>query len=144
MQKYFIKYYLKTHMRSNQGFTLIELVIYCAIFVTFAVSVIESIIFINSKMAYKDKMMEIRNYEIYKIYFKNIYKRLGLKNQKIESKFSDILMGVSSTTPTISEDTSLGIILNEHKNIIGTSSLNISSKPETYDLLFFNSIDTGV
>ncbi len=97
----------------HAGFTLIEIVIYCAIFVTFAVSAIESMIWVNSKMSLQDKLTETRNNNVYKIYFANVYNRYRFDNQKIETNFPELISSSSINYPSLKEDKDLGIIFNQ-------------------------------
>ena len=117
-------------MNNKRAFTLIEIVVYCAIFVTFAVSVIESMIWINSKMSLEDSLTEIRSANVYKIYFANIYKRYKINNKKIEDGFKELI----SSTSTIEEN---GIILNQIQSDVG-------GEREKYKIILFDSIDNGV
>ncbi len=124
------------------GFTLIEIIIYCAIFVTFAVSTIESMIWINSKMSLQDKLTEIRNNNVYKIYFDNIYKRYKFDNQKIEANFPELISSSSISYPSLKEDGDLGIIFNqtELQNDMAPHSEPELNK-ENYKVTIFDSIN---
>ena len=53
--------------KAKFGFTLIEVIIYCSIFITFAVVAIESMIWISSQLSVQYKRSEIENQNIYKI-----------------------------------------------------------------------------
>ena len=121
------------------GFTLIEIVIYCAIFVMFAVSVIESMIWISSKMSLQERLAEIRNNNVYKIYFANTYKRSKVDNQKIETEFKELISGTNEGLPSLKEDKEMGIILNDIESPATSSSMG--SKKEGYKVMFFDSID---
>lgn len=112
------------NLKNKRGFTLIEIIIYCAIFVTFAVVAIESMIWINSKMSLQDRLSEIRNQNIYKIYFANIYKRHRINNSKIENNFKELITSTSSTTPLLKEDEGIGIVLNQTKVQDGEKNKN--------------------
>ena len=124
-------------MNKKRAFTLIEIVVYCAIFVTFAVSVIESMIWINSKMSLEDSLTETRNDNVYKIYFANIYKRYKMNNQKIESNFRELISSSSVAYPSLKEDKDTGIILNQIQSDVGIEK-------EKYKVILFDSIDNGV
>ncbi|MEI6042547.1 MAG: hypothetical protein WCQ00_03200 [bacterium] len=125
--------YKKINTNFKQGFTLIEIVIYCAVFVTFAVFVIESMIQMNSRLASNDKRTEFRNDNIYNINFANIYRRFRISNQKIENSFSSLVSNTVQSTPELKEDRDIGIKFNK------TSSSVILK--EKYDLVFFDSIE---
>ena len=115
-------------LKNQSAFTLIEVVIYLSIFSLFAVSVIESMIWLNSRVSFWDRVMETRNHNVYKTYFSNVYKRYGMRNPKIENQFSELISSSSIQYPTILEDKSCGIILNQNRE----------------GQIFFNSIDNGV
>ena len=119
-----------------RGFTLIEIVIYCAIFVTFAVFVIESIIWINSKIYFQNKITEIQKDEMYKIYFANIYKRNKIHNQKIENQFGWLIASTSSSSPILKEDRELGIILDQTK----ITDIDTDTDKDNGNIIFFDSI----
>jgi len=132
--------------QENKGFTLIEIVIYCAIFVMFAITVIESMIWINSKMSTQDTLVGIRNHNVYKIYFGNTYLRNKIENNKIINQFSELLASTSEATPLIKEDRDLGIILNNFfspAQSIGTTSSAVGKdlQKEKYNIIFFDSIN---
>ena len=143
-QKLFVKNIcpnMRPNIRHNispklkQGFTLIEVVIYCTIFTMFAIVAIESMIWINSKLAQQEKLSEVRNQNIYKIYFANIYKRYDLHNQKIETGFRELISSSSISTPVLEEDKKLGIKFNQIQSS--------SKQKEKFDVSLFNSIDLG-
>lgn len=117
------------------GFTLIEIVIYCAIFITFAVFVMESMIWINSKMSMEDKLTDIRKDNVYKIYFASIYKRYKMDNVKIETEFKELIASTSKSTPLIKEDRDMGIIFNQME-----SKFETQIKKEEYKIILFDSI----
>lgn len=123
----------------STGFTLIEIIIYCAIFVTFAVVAIESMIWISSQLSVQDKRSEIEDQNIYKIYFSNIYKRYKIKSQKIEDDYNYLIASSSVAYPVIKEDTESGVVLDKHEVMYFNRN-----KRELQDILFFDSVDNGV
>ena len=125
--------------RLNKGFTLIEVVIYCTIFTIFAVTSIESMIWINSQLSTQARIAEIQNQDIYKIYFSNLYRRTRMSNQKVETLYSTLISSSSRVCPSLLEDCSMNIILNKD----GVAKFN-HNKMHQSDLLFFDSIDNGV
>lgn len=125
--------------KAKFGFTLIEVIIYCSIFITFAVVAIESMIWISSQLSVQDKRSEIENQNIYKIYFSNIYKRYMIKNQRVEDKYNYLITSSSITYPVIKEDADNGVVLDKHEVMYFNRN-----KREKQNILFFDSIDNGV
>ncbi|MEI6553264.1 MAG: prepilin-type N-terminal cleavage/methylation domain-containing protein [bacterium] len=97
----------------NKGFTLIEVIIYCAIFLSFAIISIESMIWLNSRLSLQANAAEDIDESVYKIYFNNIYYRYKINNQKINALFPELTASTSQIYPLIKEDSNLGIILNQ-------------------------------
>jgi hypothetical protein len=121
------------------GFTLIEIIIYCSIFIIFAVVAIESMIWMSGGLSMLDSRSLIDNGNIYKIYYSNMYKRYRINNQKIEDRFSDLIASSSIASSTIKEDIDFGVLLNKSEVMY----LN-RNKKEQLDVLFFDSINNGV
>lgn len=135
---------MKTTVNNNiiirsSGFTLIEIIIYCSIFITFAVVAIESMIFINSQLSTQNKRSEITNENIYRVYFSNVYKRYKMKNQKVEDKFNYLIASSSVISPVLKEDIESGVVLDKHELMYFDRN-----KKEQQDIFFFDSIDNGV
>lgn len=116
-----------------QGFTLIEIVIYCAIFIMFAIYAIQSLIWINTQMARQINIMGLREHNVYKIHYSNTYKRYKIENEKIRNQFGELVNSSKVVVPTIKEDRNLGIILNQTQFESGVGE-------EKYDVIFFDSI----
>lgn len=129
--------------KHRKGFTLIEVVVYCAIFVIFAVYAIESMIWINSKMSLQDSLTEIRKNNVYKIYFANTYNRYKMDNPKIKNLFLELISSSSITYPSLKEDKDMGLILNQIKSELESEKMTGAWK-EKYKVILFDSIDNGV
>ena len=84
-----------------RGFTLIEIIIYCSIFVVFAIVTIQSVIWLNSSISRQENISNIDKGNIYKVRFNNIYKKYKLNNSKIESKYKELINVSTSTTNNI-------------------------------------------
>jgi uncharacterized protein (UPF0333 family) len=125
--------------RQNKGFTLIEVVIYCSIFIIFAVTTIESMIWIGAQLSTQANVAEIQEQDIYKIYFSNIYRRTRMNNQKVETLYSTLISSSSRVCLDVTEDCKMNIILNS--DIV--TKFNHKNRYQS-DLLFFDSIDNGV
>lgn len=123
----------------HKGFTLIEIIIYCSIFIIFAVVAIQSIIWVNSQLVTFSRLSENINTDIYKMNFSNIYNRYRLNSPRIESDFYYLIASSSKTQPIIIEDSKMNIILNKN-----SARFFNHKKEEKIDILFFNSIDNGV
>ena len=126
-----------------EGFTIIEIIIYCAIFVTFAVSVIESMIWVNAKMSMQDRLAEVTRNNTYKIYFASIYKRYKMDNPKIEVSFPEMISSSSIIKPELEEDYNLGVVLNQIQS--GSVADGVEGGflgKEKYKVTFFDSILT--
>lgn len=120
-------------IKKIQGFTLIEIVIYCAIFIMFAIYAIQSLIWINTQMARQINTMGLREHNVYKIDYSNIYKRYKIENEKIRNQFGELVNLSKAVVPTIKEDRNLGIILNQTQSESGVVE-------EKYDVIFFDEI----
>ncbi len=125
--------------RQNKGFTLIEVVIYCSIFIIFAVTAIESMIWMSAQLSTQARVAEIQNQDVYKIYFSNLYGRTRMSNQKVETLYSTLISSSSRVCPSLPEDCSMNIILNNDD----VAKFNHNKRYQS-DLLFFDSIDNGV
>ena len=127
---------------NNKGFTLIEIIIYCSIFVIFGVVSIESMIYLNSRMGLQRTKAENVDYDVYKIYFSSMYNRLNFKNPKIEAIFYDLIASSSVIVPELIEDSSLGIILRKDENILIDKKLEMNKIENK--VILFDSITSGV
>jgi hypothetical protein len=78
---------MKDLIIKNRGFTLIEIVIYCSIFVMFAIVSIQMMIWVGGKLGSAEyESLKIKD-NIYKATFSGIYHRYKMTNQKIEDNF---------------------------------------------------------
>lgn len=109
----------------SKGLTLIEVIIYCSIFILFAIYAIQSLIWIGNKIYTEERVLENVESDVYNIYFSNIYKRYKYYNYNIETKYGYL---ISSTTVGILND---GIYFNE---------TNYKVKNKDYNIKFFDSI----
>ena len=83
---------IKNNYKFNRsGFTILELIVYCAIFSIVIGSILQSIIWINSRMLQDDYLFRKRNIDIYDMYFANTYSRYKIVNSKIVNILPSIM-----------------------------------------------------
>ena len=96
-----------------EGFTLIEIILYCAIFITFAVVAIESIIWFNNRLTIQANLAHGVDDNIYRLYFATTYKRYKINNPKIEAGFPELISSTTQLLPLLKEDRDLGITFDQ-------------------------------
>ncbi len=97
---------------NRRAFTLIEIVIYCAIFLTFAVTTIQMMIWLNFKLQTLERTSLKNNEDLFLINFSSTYSRLRLKSDVIERDFKRLI--ASSSVESVN---SYGVKLNKIQNI---------------------------
>lgn len=97
---------------NRKAFTLIEIVIYCAIFLTFAVATIQMMIWLNFKLQTLERTSLKNNEDLFLINFSGTYSRLRLKSNVIERDFKRLI--ASSSVESVN---SYGVKLNKIQNI---------------------------
>ena len=94
----------------KKGFTLIEVIIYCSIFVVFAIVSIQMMIWIGGKLGSAEYVSIKIKENIYKATFSGIYHRYKMSNQKVEDAFGYLL---SSSTIQKFDSNLHGIVSNK-------------------------------
>ena len=86
---------MRIYRNKAKGFTLIELVMYCSIFVVFAVYSIQMMIWIGGRLTVLNYHSEKIKDEVYRALFSSYYYRYRIDNKKIRDDFGSL---ISSST----------------------------------------------